>query len=77
MSDQGLTSHVPFRMSRPRRAPKAEYATYFLLILALALPVQMLVWTATLIRRGRLPEIGPVGRARRDAETITPAIFRP
>jgi PufQ cytochrome subunit len=77
MSDASMNGHAGFRPAHPKRTPKAEYATYFALILCLALPVQCLVWTGSLIRHRRLPDAGPLARARRDAEVITPAIFRP
>jgi|GEM_PF-1541001 len=43
MSDQSYISHVHLK-TPPKRTPRAEYATYFGLILILALPVQCLVW---------------------------------
>jgi hypothetical protein len=76
MSDQSYISHIQLK-APPKRTPKAEYATYFALILILALPVQCLVWTGSLIRHLRLPTQGPLARALRDAEAITPSIFRP
>jgi hypothetical protein len=76
MSDQSYISHVHLK-SPPKRTPKAEYATYFALILILALPVQCLVWLASTLRHMRLPAQGPLARALRDAEEITPSIFRP
>jgi hypothetical protein len=76
MSDQSYISHVHLKTS-PKRTPKAEYATYFMLILILALPVQCLVWLGTAIRHMQIPAKGPLARALRDAEEITPSIFRP
>ena len=76
MSDQSYISHVHLK-SPPKRTPKAEYATYFGLILMLALPVQCLVWLGSAIRHMRIPAQGPLARALRDAEEITPSIFRP
>ena len=72
MSDQtagGLPHHG-------HRVPKAEFFVYFALIFVLALPVQMLVWTGSLLRRLHLPACGPVQRAWGDAASITPMIFR-
>jgi PufQ cytochrome subunit len=77
MSDQSYISHVQYKSAQPKRTPKAEYATYFMLILILALPVQCLVWLGSLIRHQKLPGAGPMARALRDAEEITPTIFRP
>lgn len=76
MSDQSYISHVHLK-ALPKRTPRAEYATYFGLILILALPVQCLVWLGSLFRHRRLPTHGPLARALRDAEEITPSIFRP
>jgi hypothetical protein len=47
------------------------------LILIFALPVQCLVWLASTLRHMTLPAEGPLARALRDAEEITPSIFRP
>lgn len=77
MSDQSYISHVQLKASHHKRTPKAEYATYFVLILILALPVQCLVWLAQALRHMTLPAEGPLARALRDAEEITPSIFRP
>ncbi|WP_149588108.1 cytochrome PufQ [Tabrizicola flagellatus] len=77
MSDQSYISHVQPKAAHHRRTPKAEYATYFALILILALPVQCLAWLGSALRHMRLPAVGPLARALRDAEEITPSIFRP
>jgi hypothetical protein len=77
MSDQSYISHVQLKTAHHKRTPKAEYATYFALILILALPVQCLVWLISTLRNMRLPAQGPLARALRDAEEITPSIFRP
>jgi hypothetical protein len=77
MTDQSYIAHVRPRSTPPRRVPRAEYITYFVLIMVLALPVQCLVWIGSLIRHRRLPAQGPLARALRDAEAITPSIFRP
>lgn len=71
MSDQSVSGH------HPRRTPRAQYVTFFVLILAVSLPVQLLSWFWTALRDGALPAHGPLARALRDAEEITPAIFRP
>lgn len=76
MSDQSYIGHVHLK-TPPKRTPRAEYATYFALILILALPVQSLVWLGSAMRHKRFPAKGPLARALRDAEEITPSIFRP
>ena len=77
MSDQSYISHIHLKAAHHKRTPKAEYATYFGLILILALPVQCLVWLASALRHLSIPAEGPLARALRDAEEITPSIFRP
>lgn len=77
MSDQSYIAHVQLKTAHHKRTPKAEYATYFVLILILALPVQCLVWLASTLKHMTLPAESPLARALRDAEEITPSIFRP
>lgn len=77
MSDQSYIAHVQLKTAHNKRTPRAEYATYFALILILALPVQGLAWLAQSLRHMTLPAEGPLARALRDAEEITPSIFRP
>ena len=77
MSDQSYVSHVQLKAAHHKRTPKAEYTTYFVLILIFALPVQCLVWLGSALRHMHLPAEGPLARALRDAEEITPSIFRP
>ena len=77
MTDQSAHHADTYGRAPHRRVPKAEYATYFLLILVFALPVQALGWLWQVLRHQRMPAHGPLARALRDAEEITPAIFRP
>lgn len=77
MSDNSFYSHPAYKAAHHKRTPKAEYTVYFALILAFALPVQTLVWVGSLIRYRHMPSAGPLARALRDAEEITPTIFRP
>jgi len=58
------------------RVPKTEFFVYFALILVIAVPVQVLAWAGEAVVRGRLPRLGPVTRAWKDAKAITPMIFR-
>ena len=58
------------------RVPRAEFYAYFTLILMIAVPVQVLAWSGEAVLRGRLPRLGPVNRAWKDAKAITPMIFR-
>jgi len=58
------------------RVPKTEFFVYFALIFVVAVPVQVLAWIGETVVRGRLPTLGPVTRAWKDARAITPMIFR-
>lgn len=59
-----------------KRKDGAEYAVYFVLILVLAVVPHVLGWIFQLLRHGKLPRLGPVARALKDAEAVTPMIFR-
>ncbi len=63
---------------RPRadRAQSWEYRLYFSVIFALALMTGVLTWSWRLATTGRMPRLGPVGRALKDAHVIAPIIFR-
>ena len=59
-----------------RRRDGVEYGLYFALIVVLAVGPHVLGWTYQTLRHGRLPRLGPVGRAIKDATAVTPMIFR-
>ena len=59
-----------------KRVNKAEYFIYFALILTLAVLPHVLGWLFQTVRHTRLPRLGPVARALKDAQAITPMIFR-
>lgn len=59
-----------------QRVPKSEFLVYYALIFTLALLPHAIGWVASVIRRRRLPKFGPVARAWKDAQAITPMIFR-
>ena len=63
---------------RPRneRAQNWEYGLYFGVIFVLALVTGVLTWSWRVVTTGRLPALGPVGRALKDASVIAPIIFR-
>jgi hypothetical protein len=63
---------------RPRaeRARAWEYKLYFSVIFLLALATGVLTWSWRVVTTGRLPRLGPVGRALKDASVIAPIIFR-
>ncbi|MCC5959102.1 MAG: protein pufQ [Rhodobacteraceae bacterium] len=63
---------------RPRneRAQNWEYRLYFSVIFALALATGLLTWSWRVVTTGKLPRLGPVGRALADAHVIAPIVFR-
>ena len=68
IADHGADHHA-------HRAPKAEYIAYFAILFLVGIPFQMVIWTVLALRHGKLPGTGPVGRAWKEAQTITPMIF--
>lgn len=63
---------------RPRseRAQTWEYRFYFSVIFALALVTGTLTWAWRVVTTGKLPRLGPIGRALKDAHVIAPIVFR-
>lgn len=59
-----------------KRVNKAEYFVYFALIFSLAVLPHVLGWLFQLARHAKLPRLGPVARAMKDAQAVTPMIFR-
>jgi hypothetical protein len=53
-----------------------EYTLYFGAVFALALVVGLLTWSWRIVTTGRLPRLGPLGRALADARAIAPIIYR-
>jgi hypothetical protein len=72
MSD--YTSDGP--LHHVKKVPRAESFAYFTLIFVLGLLPQTLAWIYQTARHGSLPDQGPVTRAWKDAQVITPQIFR-
>ena len=70
------TVNAPRHHPRAARADGLEFKFYFALIFALALLVGLLTWSWRIATTGRLPRLGPVGRAMSDARAITPMLFR-
>jgi hypothetical protein len=58
-----------------QRAGRIEYALYFALIFAVALPIAALVWVLRTVT-GHPDRRGPWARAQAEARAITPMIFR-
>jgi hypothetical protein len=63
-------------MHHVNRVPKAEFFVYFAMIFALALLPHVLGWTIQMIRHMALPRLSPWARAWKDAQAVTPMIFR-
>lgn len=59
-----------------KRVPKAEFKIYFAMIFCLALLPHVLGWVIQTLIRLRLPRLSPMARAWKDAEAVTPMIFR-
>ena len=59
-----------------KRVNRAEFFIYYSLIFGLAVVSHVLGWLFQTLRHGRLPRLGPLARARKDAEAVTPMIFR-
>jgi hypothetical protein len=55
---------------------KAEFTVYFALIFSLAVLPHVVGWAYQVLRHMRLPRLGPVARALKDAQAVTPMIFR-
>lgn len=72
MSDQ-TAGGVPHPV---HRVPKTEFIIYFALIFTLALLPHVVGWLLQTLRHARLPRLGPVARAWKDAQAVTPMIFR-
>ncbi len=63
-------------LHRVKHVSKAEFFVYYTLIFSLAVLPHVVVWALQTLRRGKLPRFGPVTRALKDAQAITPMIFR-
>lgn len=59
-----------------KRVNGVEFFIYFTLIFALAVVPHVVGWLFQTLRHGKLPSLGPVARARKDAQAVTPMIFR-
>ncbi len=57
------------------RAGPVEYAIYFVPVFVIALPFSLSVWASYPLRKGRLPDEGPIARALKDARGITAQII--
>jgi hypothetical protein len=55
---------------------RVEFFIYYTLIFTLAVLPHVLGWLFQTLRHGKFPRLGPLARARKDAEAVTPMIFR-
>ena len=63
-------------LTHVKRVNRAEYFVYFALIFGLAVLPHVAGWLFQTVRHARLPRLGPVARALKDAQAVTPMIFR-
>jgi hypothetical protein len=68
-SANGALHHV-------KRVPKVEFVIYFALIFALAVLPHVVGWLYQTVRHAKLPRSNPAARAWKDAQAVTPMIFR-
>ena len=59
--------HVDIPKGARHSAGPLEYVLYFAPIFVIALPFSLLIWASHPLRKGRLPNEGPLARALRDA----------
>ncbi|GLS88809.1 hypothetical protein GCM10010873_37830 [Cypionkella aquatica] len=59
-----------------KRLNKTEFFIYFALIFSLAVLPHVVGWLLQTLRHAKLPRLGPVARALKDAQAVTPMIFR-
>jgi hypothetical protein len=63
-------------LQQVKRVNRVEFFIYFALILTLAILPHVVGWLFQTLRHGKLPRLGPVARALKDAQAVTPMIFR-
>ena len=73
MTDVTSQAHLA---APPRRRRSAEFHLYFVLIFFLALPAAWIGWGRDVARLRTLNLRGPMARAWREADRITPMIFQ-
>ena len=71
MSDFSVNADV----QHVKRVNKVEYRIYFSMIFSLAVLPHVVGWLYQLVRHAKMPRLGPVARALKDAEAVTPMIF--
>lgn len=71
MSDVSVNADI----QHAKRVNKVEYRIYFAMIFSLAVLPHVVGWLYQLVRHAKMPRLGPVARALKDAEAVTPMIF--
>ncbi|MGY6548728.1 MAG: cytochrome PufQ [Roseinatronobacter sp.] len=64
------------RTRRENRICLWEYRLYFSVVFLLALATGLITWSWRIATTGQMPQLGPVGRALKDAHVVAPIIFR-
>jgi len=59
-------------LQQVKRVNRVEFFIYY----TLAVLPHVLGWLFQTLRHGKFPRLGPLARARKDAEAVTPMIFR-
>ena len=70
-----FTNDTSMPRKRSTTASQREYYAYFAIIFVATLPLAILTWTLTALRKMAMPERGPVKAAWSQAQIITPRIF--
>lgn len=73
----GWAVQAPRRDNHDARmaARRREYRTWFAVVLAVALPFEVLAWPVRALTDGALPALTPLGAARAHAAHVAPIIL--
>ena len=71
-----FTVNSPRGRGAARPGGALEYRLYFAVMFILALPFALLAYFWAVTRHARIPDQGPLARARAEAHLIVPMIFR-
>lgn len=77
MTDNTVNNGQVSQVRYPARVPRVEFQIYFALIFLAALPIVSMMWLWSLVSTQRVPSGGPLARAWREAQVVTPTIFQP
>ncbi len=62
-------------LSKVKRLNRVEYFVYFALLFSVAILPHLVGWLYQVARHGKLPKLGPITRALKDARAVVPMIF--